>query len=142
MDESAGDPQQILQVLGMLARQAQCQRIFLDRLHYKSRLGKHLRQLISCRIETGTFYLGPRSYVLRIINLQSLFEKLAPELTRWLTQSHLPRPRAPWMVSREQLRYHAVWRSFPGVMSRHIRGAVLCHANLCRANRRSLARPL
>lgn len=92
VDELAGDPDSCLQVLGMLTRQWQCEEIFFDRLHYKSGVGKRLRQMISCRIHTGTFGRSHRSYVVRIIDLASLFTKLAPELTKRLAQS----PLADW----------------------------------------------
>ena len=84
VDESAGNPEQILRVLGILTRQAGCDEVTFDRLHYKSALGRRLRQMFSCRIDVRN-----RSYMVRIINLQSLFEKLAPELSRRLHTSHL-----------------------------------------------------
>lgn len=87
VDEVAGDPELCLQALAQLARQWQCTELFFDRLHYKSEVGTRLRQLISCRIHTGTFSGSERSYVVRIINLQSLLEKLAPELSRRLQDS-------------------------------------------------------
>lgn len=92
VDEVAGDPELSLQALGQLARQWQCTEIFFDRLHCKSGVGKRLRQLISCRIHTGTFSRSARSYVVRIINLGSLFSKLTRELTRRLQAS----PYASW----------------------------------------------
>ncbi|MEM7134055.1 MAG: sigma-70 family RNA polymerase sigma factor [Chloroflexota bacterium] len=92
VDEVAGDPDQCLQALGMLTRQWQCKEVFFDRLHYKSGVGKRIRQMFSCRIHTGTFGRSERSYVVRIINLRSLLEKLASELSRRLSQS----PYANW----------------------------------------------
>lgn len=89
VDEVAGDPDLCLAALAQLARQWQCTELFFDRLHYKSGVGKRLRQLRSCRIQTGTFSGKARSYVLRIINLPSLFAKLAPELALRLQGSHL-----------------------------------------------------
>ena len=89
VDEVAGDPDRCLQALAQVARQWHCTELFFDRLHYKSGAGKRLRQLISCRIHTGTFSRSARSYVLRIINLPSLFAKLAPELALRLQGSHL-----------------------------------------------------
>lgn len=88
VDEAAGNPDQILRVLGVLARQSRNEEVLFDRLHYKSPLGKRLRQMVSCHIEVGGLS-GNRSYVIRIINLQTLFEKLAPELSRRLSESHL-----------------------------------------------------
>ncbi len=95
VDEVAGDPTLCLQALAQLARQWQCPQLFFDRLHYKSGIGKALRQLLSCRIHTGTFSRAARSYMVRIINLQSLFQKLAPELAQRLQQS----PYAAWQGS-------------------------------------------
>jgi RNA polymerase sigma factor (sigma-70 family) len=87
VDEVAGDPALCLQALAQLARQWQCTELFFDRLHYKSGVGQRLRQLISCRIHTGTYSRSARSYVVRIINLPSLFAKLVGELTRRLQAS-------------------------------------------------------
>jgi len=53
---------------------------------------KWLRQLTSCRVHTGTFGGSARSYVVRIINLQTLLAKLVPELARRLQAS----PYATW----------------------------------------------
>ena len=94
VDESAGDPQQCLQVLGILARQSHCDAVCFDRLHYKSALGTQLRQLRSCQIQPDTWggLHGSTSYVIRIINLKTLFEKLAPVLGQRLRQS----PLAAW----------------------------------------------
>ncbi|MFN8488024.1 MAG: sigma-70 family RNA polymerase sigma factor [Caldilineaceae bacterium] len=89
VDEVAGDPELCLVALAQLARQWQCTELFFDRLHYKSGVGKRLRQMRSCRIHTGTFSGAPRSYVVRIINLPTLFQKLAPELAVRLQRSHL-----------------------------------------------------
>lgn len=88
VDEVAGDPERCLVALAQLARQWQCTELFFDRLHYKSGVGKRLRQMISCRIHTGTFSGSARTYVVRIINLQTLFAKLAPELAVRLQRSH------------------------------------------------------
>lgn len=87
VDEVAGDPVLCLQALAQLTRQWQCTALFFDRLHYKSGVGQRLRQLISCRIHTGTYSRSARSYVLRIINLASLFAKLAPALALRLQHS-------------------------------------------------------
>lgn len=89
VDEVAGDPDRCLVALAQLARQWHCTELFFDRLHYKSGVGKRLRQLRSCRIHTGTFSGKARSYVVRIINLPSLLAKLTPELSLRLQHSHL-----------------------------------------------------
>ncbi|MGH2369608.1 MAG: GNAT family N-acetyltransferase, partial [Chloroflexota bacterium] len=82
-DESAGDPEARLRVLGMLARQLGCAEVAFDRLHYLSPLGRRVRQM-RCRIAQQY-----RAYVLRIVNLPSLFEKLAPVLSQRLSASPL-----------------------------------------------------
>ncbi|MEM7532476.1 MAG: RNA polymerase sigma factor [Chloroflexota bacterium] len=87
VDEVAGDPALCLQALAQLTAQWNCTELFFDRLHYKSGVGKRIRQMPSCRIHTGTFGGGERSYVVRVINLQSLFSKLADELTARLQSS-------------------------------------------------------
>ena len=89
VDEVAGDPELCLVALAQLARQWHCTELFFDRLHYKSGVGKRLRQLRSCRIHTGTFSGKARSYVVRMINLPSLLAKLAPELALRLQHSYL-----------------------------------------------------
>lgn len=101
VDEVAGDPERCLQALAQVARHWHCTELFFDRLHYKSGVGKRLRQLISCRIHTGTFSRSARSYVLRIINLPSLFAKLAPELALRLQGSHLADWRGNLLIALE-----------------------------------------
>ncbi|MCY3665419.1 MAG: sigma-70 family RNA polymerase sigma factor [Gemmatimonadetes bacterium] len=94
VDESVGDPEQRIQVLGKLARQFYCDAVYFDRLPYKSVLGKRLRQMHSCQIQPDSWggLRGSRAYVIRIINLRSLFEKLTNELSRRLRKS----PLAEW----------------------------------------------
>jgi RNA polymerase sigma factor (sigma-70 family) len=82
-DESAGDPDERLRVLGMLARQVGAAEVAFSRLHYWSPLGKRLRKM-PCRIEKGY-----RTYVMKIVDLARLFGTLAPELERRLAPSHL-----------------------------------------------------
>ncbi len=85
-DESAGDPEARLGALGQLARRLGCPEVAFDRLHSLSPLGRRLRRG-RCRIEQEY-----RRYVVRIVNLHTLFEKLAPELSRRLGAS----PLAGW----------------------------------------------
>jgi RNA polymerase sigma factor (sigma-70 family) len=85
-DESAGDPEARLGALGQLARRWGCPEVAFDRLHYLSPLGRRLRRG-RCRIEQEY-----RRYVVRVVNLRTLFEKLAPELGRRLGAS----PLAGW----------------------------------------------
>lgn len=82
-DESAGDPEQRLRALGVLAREAGAEEVVFSRLHPLSPLGRRLRWM-RCRIDQGY-----RSYVVKIVNLTTLFEKLTPELSRRLAASHL-----------------------------------------------------
>ena len=84
VDEVAGDPEQILQVLGKLTRESGHQKVVFDRLHYQSPIAKRLRMLV----ETHISVRWP-NYYLRILNLRSVFDKLAPELSRRLTNSLL-----------------------------------------------------
>ena len=92
-DESAGDPETRLRVLGQLARRMGCPEVAFDRLHALSPLGRRLRQG-RCRIEQEY-----RRYVVRIVNLQTLFEKLAPGLTHQLGASPLAEWSGPLAVS-------------------------------------------
>ena len=95
IEEAVGDPEQILQVLGFLARLSRPevnehgQQMYFDRLPYRSALGQRLRQMDSCRI---SYKEGRNSYMIRIVNLQSLFEKLSIELSFRLKGS----PLAHW----------------------------------------------
>ncbi len=94
VDESVGDPEQRMQALGILARQFYCEAVYFDRLPYKSILGKRLRQMRSCQIQPDSWggLRGSCAYVIRIINLHSLFKKLTSELSRRLRKS----PLAQW----------------------------------------------
>jgi hypothetical protein len=85
-DESAGDPEARLGALGQLARRWGCPEVAFDRLHSLSPLGRRLRR---GRVRIEQEY---RRYVVRVVNLPSLFEKLAPELGRRLAAS----PLAGW----------------------------------------------
>ncbi|NKB72120.1 MAG: sigma-70 family RNA polymerase sigma factor [Candidatus Latescibacteria bacterium] len=84
VDEAAGEPGQVLQVLGKLARESGHGKVVFDRLHYQSPLARHLRAMGTARISLQT-----PNYYLRILNLQAVFEKLAPELSRRLDSSLL-----------------------------------------------------
>ena len=85
-DESAGDPEARLGALGQLARRWGCPEVAFDRLHSLSPLGRRLRR---GRVRIEQEY---RRYVVRVVNLPSLFEKPAPELGRRLAAS----PLAGW----------------------------------------------
>jgi hypothetical protein len=85
-DDSAGDVEQRLRVLGALARRHNCAQVRFERLPYRSAIGWRLRRL-SCRVEAK--YTQDGGWMVQIINLSSLFEKLVPELARRLDGSHL-----------------------------------------------------
>jgi predicted N-acetyltransferase YhbS len=85
-DDSAGDVGQRLRALGELARRNGCAQARFERLPYHSAMGRQLRRL-SCRIESK--YVQDGGWMARIVNLPSLFQKLAPELARRLSRSDL-----------------------------------------------------
>jgi RNA polymerase sigma factor (sigma-70 family) len=84
VDEVAGDPEQILRVVGKLARDSGHRKVVFDRLHYLSRTARRLRAME----ETDISVRWP-VYYLRVLNLQSLLQKLAPELSARLQDSLL-----------------------------------------------------
>ncbi len=98
VDEVAGEPESVLTALATLAAESECEYVFFDRLHYRSGVGRRLRQLPSCRIEMGGLE-HTRSYVVRIINLGLAFEGIAVELSRQLRDSHLANWSGTLLVS-------------------------------------------
>jgi Acetyltransferase (GNAT) domain len=95
-DDSAGDVDQRLQLLGTLARRLGCAQVRCERLAYRSALGRRLRQL-NCRAEAK--YVQGGGWMVQIINLGSLLEKLAPELERRLAGSRLAGWRGDLLVA-------------------------------------------
>ena len=87
VDEAAGDSGQLLSAIGHLARQSGHDAVRFDRLHYRSPIAKWLRKL-----EIAGLTIRAPNYYLRILNLKSVFEKLAPELSLRLQDS----PLADW----------------------------------------------
>jgi predicted N-acetyltransferase YhbS len=85
-DDSAGDVEQRLRLLGALARQLGCAQIRCERLGYRSALGRRLRQL-NCRAESK--YVQGGGWMIQILNLTSLLEHIVPELERRLAGSWL-----------------------------------------------------
>lgn len=83
-DEGAGDLDQRLRLLRVLAEKAGTKEVFFCRLPYMSALGRRLRTMEGCRIVARC----PR-YMIAILNVRALFTKLAPELSRRLKASHL-----------------------------------------------------
>ena len=84
VDEAAGESEQILGAIGRLARQSGHDGVKFDRLHYRSSVARELRQL-----EGANLTVRSPNYYLRILNLQSVFAKLAPELALRLKDSSL-----------------------------------------------------
>ena len=81
VDEHAGPADEVLQALALIARRGAHDTVRFRGLPYNSPVGQKLRQLPSCSIE----WVGPPLvYFARIVNLQSLFENLVPELSRRL----------------------------------------------------------
>ena len=85
--DSAGDPEQILRVLGQLARQYQGPRVEFVRLHWHSALAGRLRQFPHLYVVRN--HNGRTGNQIRIINLETTLSKIAPELSRRLRKSHL-----------------------------------------------------
>jgi len=94
VDEVAGDPDQILKVLGKIVRESGHRKVVFDRLHYKSPIASRLRTMIETSISVGW-----PNYNLCILNLRSVFEKLAPELSQRLSDSLLKNWRGNLVVS-------------------------------------------
>lgn len=86
IDDSGGDPGQRLQVLGTLARQFDCAQARCERLSPRSNLGRLLRTQ-GCSVESA--YTQGGGWMVQIINLQPLFNHLAPELERRLARANL-----------------------------------------------------
>jgi hypothetical protein len=94
-DDSAGDVDQRIRLLGALARQLGCAQVRCERLAYRSALGRRLRRL-NCRVEAK--YLQDGGWMVQIVNLMSLLEKLAPELERRLAGARLAGWRGELLV--------------------------------------------
>jgi hypothetical protein len=86
--EAAGDPEQILTVVAMLARKKGFRDVSFPSLHYESNLAARIRAG-DCRLETQ-YYMngGPMA---RLLNISSAFSKMCREFSRRLKQSHLYR---------------------------------------------------
>ena len=86
VDEVAGGAEASLRALLTLARRWKVARIFVDRLHLRSPLGR-LLVTRSCRIDTATKRGVARRYWLRCLGLTRTLEKLASEFTARLRAS-------------------------------------------------------
>ncbi|MCZ6636026.1 MAG: GNAT family N-acetyltransferase [bacterium] len=83
--DAAGDPEAILQVVGFLAHRWGYREIQFDRIPLRSMLVQQLRQL-GCTVEAD--YPQSGGYMIRIVNLHSLLEKLCGVLSERLKRSH------------------------------------------------------
>lgn len=92
--ESAGDPTERLLALSLIARRLDVEELRFNRLHHNSPLARKLRTF-DCYSETK--YAPSGGWMVQIINLRTLFEKLAPELSLRLSRSRL----ATWRGSLE-----------------------------------------
>ncbi|MEO5953588.1 MAG: hypothetical protein ABIQ44_14070 [Chloroflexia bacterium] len=94
--DSAGDPEERLRVLAMLARKQGIDEIRFNRLHHNSLLARRLRTL-NCYSESR--YAPSGGWMIQVINLHSLFEKLAPVLSQRLANSHLSNWRGDLVIA-------------------------------------------
>lgn len=94
--DSAGDPTERLRVLGMIARRERLEEVRFNRLHHRSGLALGLRGLV-CYSETR--YAPSGGWMIQIINLRSLFHKLARELSGRLTSSHMSDWRGSLLIA-------------------------------------------
>lgn len=101
--DSAGDPGERLKVLSLIARREGCEEVRFSRLHPDSTLARKIRTFNSTTEET---YRPTGGWMVRIINLRSLFVKLVGELSRRLECSHLARWSGDLLIStdNEQVR--------------------------------------
>ena len=87
ISHAGGNSEQVLRVAANLAQQHKCERVRFCRLPYKSPLCRQLRRTIP------TLSSQPEqrddSWWIRLINLRTTLEKIAPELELRLAKSHL-----------------------------------------------------
>ncbi|MEA2574010.1 MAG: hypothetical protein QOH93_1308 [Chloroflexia bacterium] len=94
--DSAGDPIERLWVFGLIARREDCEEVRFNRLHPHSGMARAIRTLNSTADET---YRPTGGWLVRVINLRSLFEKLSGELSRRLACSHLAGWRGDLLIA-------------------------------------------
>ena len=87
--DSAGDPEQILRVLGQKAREHKIDRVQFIKMPYHSALARRIRQGEYTMEVNKTVNDGRSASQIRLINLRSTLEKIAPVLARRLDGSHL-----------------------------------------------------
>jgi predicted N-acetyltransferase YhbS len=96
--DSAGEPGQILRVLGRLARRRGARRIRLPDLHHDSGLARLLRRG-DCRLERN--YSRSGEAMIHLLNLTSTLERMEGELEARLRRSHLADWRGRLLIARE-----------------------------------------
>lgn len=84
--DSAGDPEEILRMLGYFARGGKCDNVVFTWLPNRSLLSQQLRRL-GCEIREG--YGEDGGWMVSVINLRTVVDKLTSELATRLSQSHL-----------------------------------------------------
>ena len=84
--DHAGQPEQVLRVLGELARKRSWQEVRFDYLHYGTALRKRITAG-TCRAETH--YTRSGGAMIRTLDLRRTLEKISPELSRRIAASNL-----------------------------------------------------
>jgi len=84
--DHGGDLEQVLSVLGAVARARGLSEVHFDTLHHDSDLCKHLRRNY-CRYRGS--YDRSGGAMIRTVSLRGVLGKIAPELSRRLARSHL-----------------------------------------------------
>ena len=100
--ETCGDVEQVLRILGRLARRDGRREVRFESLPYDHPLCKRLRQG-NCRVES--YYSKSGGAMIRTLSLRSTLEKLTGELARRLKESHLATWRGRLLIadSREKV---------------------------------------
>ena len=94
-DDSAGDSEQRLRILGMLARRHGCEGVCFHRLPFTSDLAAHLWRL-DCTVTME--YRNDGGYLVRIVDLASTLRAMTGELADRLAKSHLAGWRGELLV--------------------------------------------
>jgi RNA polymerase sigma factor (sigma-70 family) len=84
VDDHAGDPDQVIRVLAEMARERGLETVWFIRMGYRSPMGAWLRKRGCYRLNQTTI-----RYLVRVLNLHPLLEKLRPELERRIAGSAL-----------------------------------------------------
>ncbi len=88
--DHAGQPEQVLRILGELARKHAWSEVTFKDLHHDTALRNRITGG-TCRAETN--YARSGGAMVRTLNLRGTLEKISPELARRLANSHLSRWR-------------------------------------------------